>query len=130
MLNKFYLILILGISSPLALSQGVSEKLNLNNLQKLENTVLSCSQVSDNIKDPLILNCYANGHNIIKQKINSQIKSLTNKDKISLLNTKGLDFEIIRFSCKKSYSDTLSIKECEVYTDLAYLDYIISRYYQ
>ena len=129
MLNKIILSCIALLTSSLVLSKTPENTLNLLSLQKIENMVLSCPQMSEDINDSIILRCYTNGHNIIKKNINTEINKLKNKDKTSLLNMKGLDFEIIRFSCKKSYSDIVLIKECEVYTDLAYLDYIVSRYY-
>lgn len=129
MLKKTIVSSILLLVSSLGFSGNLDESFDLFSLQKLENTILSCPQISENINDPRILRCYTNGHNLIKENINRKINKLKNRDKVSLLNTKGLNFEVVRFSCFKNYSNKILIKECEVYADLAYLDYIISRYY-
>lgn len=129
-MKSFLVVSVLSLISLSAFAENTKVDLASSDLQDFENKILSCSQIGTDINDPLFLKCYTNGHNLLKSKINSQINKLPNRDKITLLNTKGLDFEIVRYSCKKNHTSNLAIKECEVYTDLAYYDYIISRYYQ
>lgn len=105
-----------------------SKQISNEELQSLENVVLSCSQVSSKLDSDSTYKCLINGHNLILKNINLSLKNLKQRDQVATLNTKGLDYEVLRYNCEKIFSSKTLAKECQVYTDISYLNYLQERF--
>lgn len=124
---NFFLISVLATSaliSPIVFAKNTSP----DQLQKIENMVLSCSQIDKDLNSDLIYRCLNNGHQLVKKEINTKLNSIGVRDKASTINTKGLDFEVLRYNCEQIFSIKNLRKECQIYADISYLNYLITRF--
>lgn len=118
--------LLVFTSSP-SLAETVKQISN-EEIQNLENAVLSCSQVSNKLDSDNTYKCLINGHNLILKNINTSLNNLKQRDKVATLNTKGLDYEVLRYNCEKVFLSKTLTKECQVYIDISYLNYLQERF--
>lgn len=118
---------LLLIATSASFAEGVKQISN-EELQSLENAVLSCSQVSNTLDSETTYKCLINGHNLILKNINLSLKNLKQRDQVATLNTKGLDYEVLRYNCEKVFLSKTLAKECQVYIDISYLNYLQERF--
>lgn len=105
-----------------------SGNVNANNSVKIENIALSCSLLSENYNDPSIIKCLKNSDNLIKKEINSILSKLSLKDRESTLNKKGLNLELVKYSCEQTNNNVRMKQECITNANLSLLLYLKDRY--
>ena len=96
--------------------------------QDLENSSLSCYQIDSNFDSSNISNCLINSNRLVKKRINNELLKLSTSDRNFVLNNRGFDIEVQKNSCKKWFSDKNLSMECELRSNVSYLQYLIMRF--
>lgn len=116
------------LTAPLLANANNQRNISYLELQQIENAALSCSQVDSDLFGSKTLKCLNNAHKLILKNLAISIYNLKDRDRVSTLNTKGLDYEILRSNCENSFEAPTLVKECQIHVDLSYLNYLHERF--